>query len=85
MGNEIHVIYTQLVEKLEYQNREAAEHDHALKKGVFRLKQDIIEGQSRITTQLKELVRWTKVIILMQVVNLGANGVDLPTIIKSFL
>lgn len=85
MGNELHAIYTQLVEKLEYQNREAAEHDHALKKGVFKLKQDITEGQFKIESQLKELVRWTKVIILMQVANFGVNGVDLPMIIKSLL
>ena len=85
MGNDLHALYTQLVEKLEYQNREAAEHDHALKKGVFRLKQDITDGQSRITDQLKELVRWTKVIIAMQVANFGVNGADLPMIIKSLL
>jgi len=85
MGNDLHALYTQLVEKLEYQNREAAEHDHALKKGVFRLKQDITDGQSRISDQLKELVRWTKVIIVMQVANFGVNGADLPMIIKSLL
>ena len=85
MGSELHVFYTQLVEKLEYQNREAAEHDHELKKGVFRLKSEITDGQVRITSELKKLVKFTKGVIFLQAVNLTANGVDLPTILKSFL
>lgn len=85
MGSELHVMYTQLVEKLEYQNREAAEHDHELKKGVFKLKSDINEGQAKICSEIKTLVKYTKIIIIMQVANVGVTGDYLSMVLKYLL
>lgn len=82
MGSELQTMYTQLVEKLEYQNREAAEHDHALKKGVWRIKDELGEKIASNTALFKMMVKLQKGIIALLVINFGANAENLSVILR---
>ena len=83
--NNVHYMYLQIVEKIEYQNREAAKHDTELKKGVFKLQADIQKGLASNRHELHTLVKLTKAIIVMQVMNLSVTSDTLPALIKMIL
>ena len=82
MGSDLHVMYTQLVEKIEYQNREAAKHDTELKKGVFKLQSDIERGLDSNRKELHTLVKLCKVVITMQLANFGLTSDTIPMLLK---
>lgn len=85
MGQDLGYMYTQLVEKIEYQNREAAKHDTELKKGVFKLQSDIERGLNSNRHELHTLVKLTKAIIIMQVANFGVTSDTIPMLLKLIL
>ena len=82
MGHDLGYMYTQLVEKIEYQNREAAKHDTELKKGVFKLQADIERGLSSNRKELHTLVNLCKIIIAIQVANFGLTSDTIPMLLK---
>jgi hypothetical protein len=82
MGHDLGYMYTQLVEKIEYQNREAAKHDTELKKGVFKLQSDIERGLNSNREELHTLVTLCKVIIAMQFANFGITSDTIPMLLK---
>jgi len=85
MGQDLGYMYAQLVEKIEYQNREAAKHDTELKKGVFKLQADIERGLNSNRHELHTLVKLTKAIIIMQVANFGVTSDTIPMLLKLIL
>ena len=85
MGQDLGYMYAQLVEKIEYQNREAAKHDTELKKGVFKLQSDIDRGLNSNRHELHTLVKLTKAIIIMQVANFGVTSDTIPMLLKLIL
>tara|TARA_B100000767_G_C19641949_1_gene482982 strand:+ start:460 stop:717 length:258 start_codon:yes stop_codon:yes gene_type:complete len=85
MGQDLGYMYAQLVEKIEYQNREAAKHDTELKKGVFKLQSDIERGLNSNRHELHTLVKLTKAIIIMQVANFGVTSDTIPMLLKLIL
>lgn len=85
MGHDLGYMYAQLVEKIEYQNREAAKHDTELKKGVFKLQSDIERGLNSNRHELHTLVKLTKAIIIMQVANFGVTSDTIPMLLKLIL
>lgn len=85
MGHDLGYMYAQLVEKIEYQNREAAKHDTELKKGVFKLQSDIERGLNSNRHELHTLVKLTKAIIIMQVANFGVTSDTIPMLLRLIL
>jgi hypothetical protein len=85
MGQDLSYIYAQLVEKIEYQNREAAKNDTELKKSIFKLQANIERGLSSNRQELHTLVMLCKVIILIQVANFGLTSDTIPMLLKLIL
>ena len=82
MVHDLGFMYTQLVEKIEYQNREAAKHDTELKKGVFKLQSDIERGLTSNRQELHTLVNLCKIIIALQIGNFGLTSDTIPALLK---
>lgn len=82
MGPELHTMYSELVEKLEYQNREAAEHDVAIKNRIWNLQANITLGLDGNRSVLKDILKVQKVIVLLQVLTLGVNNDTLSMLLK---
>ena len=82
MGTELQMMYTKMVEKLEYQNREAVEHDQALRKSVWKLEAGFSKGLERNAGLLSKMLKVQKGIIALQLLNFGANTDTLNLLFK---
>lgn len=82
MGSDLQIMYTQLVEKLEYQNREAVAHDQALQKSVWKLQAEFENGLDKNAKLLSSMLLVQKTIIGIQLINFGANTDSLNVILK---
>tara|TARA_R110002074_G_scaffold360691_1_gene533483 strand:- start:2683 stop:2937 length:255 start_codon:yes stop_codon:yes gene_type:complete len=82
MEQDINRMYNKLVEKLEYQNRAAAEHDFELKKGIKDTNHETARAMEGNRAVLHSMLNAIKIMIALQIANLGANTETLSSLLR---